>query len=386
MLRDLDQRQKHPQSNAAPAAIAPMPRRTLIMVVWLVIAVVLAGLVFYFSWQQTDQEPAPVTQQRESNQPVNAEQLAPVAAEAKPQKAEPTSENDSSEAVLAADSSPQNSGNQTSDNQSSGNQSSSGQPAATTASQTQAATESEDPDTARPAPEQSATKTPNEQPASSGSAEATDTSEPSMSVRRVQLSPAQLAARNLEKAEEAFSKGQQQQGQELLEQALTVQPLNTVVRERLAAYWYGRGYGNRALAILQQGIQLEPQAADLKLLLARMYQRLDMSADALEVLKSMTLRAERAREGLSIRAELAWKAADYEQAVADYQALTQAQPGNARWWLGLALALDDSDVAAAAAAADAYRQALQIGGFTAATNLYIQDRLAQLQDSQAGGD
>lgn len=207
-----------------------------------------------------------------------------------------------------------------------------------------------------------------------------------MSVRRVQLSPAQLAARNLEKAEEAFSKGQQQQGQELLEQALTVQPLNTVVRERLAAYWYGRGYGNRALAILQQGIQLEPQAADLKLLLARMYQRLDMSADALEVLKSMTLRAERAREGLSIRAELAWKAADYEQAVADYQALTQAQPGNARWWLGLALALDDSDVAAAAAAADAYRQALQIGGFTAATNLYIQDRLAQLQDSQAGGD
>lgn len=64
-----------------------------------------------------------------------------------------------------------------------------------------------------------------------------------MSVRRVQLSPAQLAARNLEKAEEAFSKGQQTQGQELLEQALTVQPLNTVVRERLAAYWYGRGYG-----------------------------------------------------------------------------------------------------------------------------------------------
>ncbi|RUO66123.1 MSHA biogenesis protein MshN [Pseudidiomarina planktonica] len=379
MLRDLDQRQKHPQSNAAPAAIAPMPRRTLLRVVWLLIAVVLAGLVFYFSWQQSDQEPAPVIQQRESNQPIDPEQLAPVAAEAQPQKAESTSENDSSEAVLAADSSPQNSGNQTS-----GNQSSSGQPATTTASETQAAAESEAADTARSTSDQSATETPNEQPASSNSAKATDTSKPSMSVRRVQLSPAQLAARNLEKAEEAFSKGQQQQGQELLEQALTVQPLNTVVRERLAAYWYGRGYGNRALAILQQGIQLDPQAADLKLLLARMYQRLDMPADALEVLKSMTLSAERAREGLSIRAELAWKAADYEQAVADYQVLTQAQPGNARWWLGLALALDDSD--ASVSAADAYGKALQIGGFTAATNLYIQERLAQLQDSQAGGD
>lgn len=385
MLRDLDQRQKHPQSTAGPAAIAPMPRRTLLLAVWLVIAVTLAGLVFYFSWQQTDNQPLPVAQQRESNQPVNPEQLAPVAAEAQPQKAESTSENDSSEAVLAADSSPQNSGNQNSGNQNSGdqtsaNQSSAGQPAATTTSETQAAAESETTDTAKSASEQSATETPNEQPASAGAAKATDSSEPSMSVRRVQLSPAQLAARNLEKAEEAFSKGQQQQGQELLEQALTVQPLNTVVRERLAAYWYGRGYGNRALAILQQGIQLQPQAADLKLLLSRMYQRLEMPADALAVLKSMTLNAERAREGLSIRAELAWKAADYEQAVADYQVLTQAQPGNARWWLGLALALDDSD--ASTAAVEAYRRALQIGGFTAATNLYIQDRLTQLQSPQ----
>ncbi|MEX1222883.1 MAG: tetratricopeptide repeat protein [Idiomarina sp.] len=382
MLRDLDQRQKHPQSNAGPAAIAPLPRRKLLLVVWLVIAVILAGLVFYFSWQQTNEQPGQIAQQREPAELVNAEQLAPVAAEPQPQQRESSNPNGSSEALLAADST-----SQSPDSGSVAAKNSASQPTADTTGQLATVPEPPASDPAGSAAARTtATMVPQTEPTTPSTtsvATPADTSEPSLSVRRVQLSPAQLAARNLEKAEEAFSKGQQQQGQELLEQALTVQPLNTVVRERLAAYWYGRGYGNRALAILQQGIQLQPQAADLKLLLARMYQRLEMPADALEVLKSMTLSAERSREGLSIRAELAWKAADYAQAVTDYQALTQAMPGNARWWLGLALALDDSG--AAMEAVGAYRKALQIGGFTAATNLYIQERMTQLQDSQVGG-
>lgn len=381
MLRDLDQRQRHPQNNAGPAAIAPSPTRPLLLAIWLVVAVVLAGLVFYFAWQSPDPESTSVAQQRQAAEPVNPQRLAPVATEPKQQPAQQSASTNASHtttpviadtpavaksepAALAQPQQEPSAGQNTSaDEQSSAGQKSptNDQPSATTSS------------TRQPQPQQI-------EPEAAQSSAAN--SESSMSVRRVQLSPAQLAARNLEKAEEAFSKGQQTQGQELLEQALTVQPLNTVVRERLAAYWYGRGYGNRALAILQQGIQLQPGADDLKLLLARMYERLEMPADALEILKGMTLTPERSRDGLSIRAELAWKAADYTQAVTDYQALTRAQPGNARWWLGLALALDDSDKSAAAV--DAYRQALQIGGFTAATSLYIRERLAQLQDDEAG--
>lgn len=369
MLRDLDQRQQHPQNNAGPAAIAPSPTRPFLLAIWLVIAVVLAGMVFYFAWQSPDTEPtSQAPQQRQAAEPVNPQQLAPVAAEPKQQPAQQsasTTESQASAPVIAeipavAESEPASLESTEPEPSAEQRQPAEQQPAATSNRQPQA--------------QQAQRET---TPSSSGSADS------SMSVRRVQLSPAQLAARNLEKAEEAFSKGQQTQGQELLEQALAVQPLNTVVRERLAAYWYGRGYGNRALAILQQGIQLQPGADDLKLLLARMYERLEMPADALEILKGMTLTPERSRDGLSIRAELAWKAADYAQAVTDYQALTRAQPGNARWWLGLALALDDSE--ASTAAVEAYRRALAIGGFTAATSLYIRERLAQLQDDEAGG-
>ncbi len=89
------------------------------------------------------------------------------------------------------------------------------------------------------------------------------------------------------------------------------------------------------------------------------------------------------RDYLAMRAALAQKQKQNQIALESYQQLTQREPDNARWWLGLGIqqerALDFS------AAIVAYQQALGKVGISNQSQAFIRDRLnilKQLENAQ----
>lgn len=200
--------------------------------------------------------------------------------------------------------------------------------------------------------------------------------ESSFAVTRVQLSPTELAEVNLAKAREALAKGEQARGQELLEKALVVKPDHIIVRSELAAYWYGRGMTTRALTLLQQGLDMQPQQSEWQLLYARMLERIGRVEQAYTALITINLNAAEVQELLKLRAAAATQLGYFNEAAADYTALA-AEYGEQRWWLAAAVAHEDGDNIDAAVRC--YRQALQYPELGNDARAYIDQRLAVLE-------
>lgn len=88
--------------------------------------------------------------------------------------------------------------------------------------------------------------------------------------------------------------------------------------------------------------------------------------------------AELGVEFLAMKAQALWQTAQYTQALPIYQQWTTQVPNDARAWLGQALVLEQ--LQQPSAAKKAYQQALTLGGLSAASLQFIQQRLAALKE------
>lgn len=88
--------------------------------------------------------------------------------------------------------------------------------------------------------------------------------------------------------------------------------------------------------------------------------------------------AELGVEFLAMKAQALWQTAQYAQALPIYQQWTTQVPTDARAWLGQALVLEQ--LQQPSAAKKAYQQALKLGGLSAASLQFIQQRLAALKE------
>ena len=199
--------------------------------------------------------------------------------------------------------------------------------------------------------------------------------ESSLSVQRVQLSPAELVSNNLEKARAALQKGDRERAQALFEEALRVAPRHTAARSEYAAYWYGRGFARRAVAILQQGLELNPDNSDWQLLLARIYTRSGRVSEAYEMLASSTAAVSQRPELFELRAQLASQLDQHSRAASDYAELAQYLDSG-RFWLAAAVAADDAGNLQLARAA--YQRAANHPSLAQAGKDYARQRLLDL--------
>ncbi len=78
-----------------------------------------------------------------------------------------------------------------------------------------------------------------------------------------------------------------------------------------------------------------------------------------------------------MRGALAQQLNNNELAMSSYQLLVKEEPYDGRWWLGLGIALERSEVAEKAL--DAYKQALLMGRISQQSQKFIQQRLALLE-------
>ncbi len=198
----------------------------------------------------------------------------------------------------------------------------------------------------------------------------------SISVSRQQLTTEQLAQQKMKQAEQALSAHDMRKAEKLFEEVLMLKPDNKAARKQLAALWFGRKAYQDALNLLAQGIALDPQYSEFRLMQARIYLTQGYSEQAYQVLQALpfTLNI----EYLSTQANVAQQLAKYPQAIQAYQQLIKIQPSEARWWLGLAVAYDSNKQYSLALSA--YQSALAQGNLSASSLDFVQQRLQELRE------
>ncbi|WP_337921091.1 tetratricopeptide repeat protein [Vibrio cholerae] len=207
-------------------------------------------------------------------------------------------------------------------------------------------------------------------------------SSPVMIVEQVSLTPEQLAQKALQRAQKAMESNELQTAVSAYAEALRYTPHDEMARQKLAALYYGKGDGRKAFDLMQAGIERNPDGEVLRLALAKLLVKEKQEASALVPLAYLP--SQPSIEYLSLRAALAQKTKQDEIARESYQQLTEKDPNNGRWWLGLAI--QQERALQWPAAQHAYQQALNKVGLSSQSQAFIHQRLqllASLEETQS---
>lgn len=207
-------------------------------------------------------------------------------------------------------------------------------------------------------------------------------SSPVMIVEQVSLTPEQLAQKALQRAQKAMESNELQTAVSAYTEALRYTPHDEMARQKLAALYYGKGDGRKAFDLMQAGIERNPDGEVLRLALAKLLVKEKQEASALVPLTYLP--SQPSIEYLSLRAALAQKTKQDEIARESYQQLTEKDPNNGRWWLGLAI--QQERALQWPAAQHAYQQALNKVGLSSQSQAFIHQRLqllASLEETQS---
>lgn len=207
--------------------------------------------------------------------------------------------------------------------------------------------------------------------------------EASLSVETIELTGEQLADIAYDKAQKRAQVGDTQKAIAFLRDAVKYNPSHIAATNQLAGLLYGRSQLREAESVLRKGISANPNSATLKLTLARMYQQSGSEESALNVLSSSVhmLDGEQVRF-VSMRAALAQKLGKNLEAKQSYQWLTEQEPMDGRWWLGLGVSAEKTG--ANAEAEKAYGKAVQSGGLSNQSVNFARQRLVYLQNLKQG--
>jgi len=197
----------------------------------------------------------------------------------------------------------------------------------------------------------------------------------SMRIEQVELTHQQLAEKALSRAGKAMDANDMKTALSAFGEALRYQPTNVEARQKLAALYFGKGDTRKAYEILQTGISLDIDHQPLRLALAKLLVKAQQPEAALSPL--VHLPPTPSRDYLAMRAALAQKQNQNAIALESYRLLTQREPDNARWWLGLAIQQERALTFTPAIAS--YQKAQGKIGISNQSQAFIRDRLNILQ-------
>jgi MSHA biogenesis protein MshN len=166
----------------------------------------------------------------------------------------------------------------------------------------------------------------------------------------------------------------------LLGELLVSEPNNIKARKKLASLLFAQGSYAQCKQLLIQGIELHPNQSDIRLMLARLYVVQKEPSKAMNILLGFTPNLGNQTEYLAYRAGLAQQLKQIKLAKSDYQSLTNIEPTNAKWWLGLAIAEDqlgDTNLAV-----QAYNKAHSLDQLDSSVSDFIQQRISALVGTQ----
>ncbi len=169
------------------------------------------------------------------------------------------------------------------------------------------------------------------------------------------LNPPQRAQSSYAQAVESTQSGRSMLALTQAQEALRHQPGHQLARHLAAVLLHETARTDQAVELLREGLNLDPRADKLSLLLARLQAHqgtLDAALQTLDQHQLHTLEAETLRGGL-------WsQLRQYKQAASAYEAAVQKQPGQVTLWLGWGVALEGDGQGSAARQAFARAQAM----------------------------
>ncbi|MFB2865410.1 tetratricopeptide repeat protein [Aeromonas sp. MdU4] len=197
-----------------------------------------------------------------------------------------------------------------------------------------------------------------------------------LKIETVELSAKELATLAERKATTAMAKGNLRDAQDNYYQVLAHDPYNQGAREQLAGLLYGEGRLTEARQLLEEGIRIEPQQADFRLLLARLAISEGQQQQALGWLSGYQPDLASNMDYYATWAGLTQELGQNADAANLYVKLLRQQPDQGRWWLGLGVAEDGQGHSQRAL--DAYRNALLHGNLGEASTSWLEQRIGQL--------
>lgn len=205
----------------------------------------------------------------------------------------------------------------------------------------------------------------------------------SFHVESVRLSGKQLAIISYEKAQKEATDGNMKKAIEYLYSAIGYNPKHISALSQLGALLFGQNKDREAENVLRQGISTNPLSSTLRVTLARMYQQTGREESALIVL----IAAEDSLTGdplrlVSMRAALAQKLGKHDLAKDSYQWLTEKDPMDGRWWLGLAVSGEKEKNYKQAQIA--YQKAVDAGGLSDQSVEFARQRMVYLTGATQG--
>jgi len=173
--------------------------------------------------------------------------------------------------------------------------------------------------------------------------------------------------------------GQVNEAIKQLERLLQTDPAHAQARELQARLLARSGRSAQAIGVLREGLLAVPAQPAWVELLARLHDGMGQREQAIAVLASEGSPDNGNQQALL--GALATQAGRYQDAVQAYRRLLALDAGQSRWWLGLAVALDNSGDAIAARAA--YQGALDAGNLEQKTGQFVRQRLAALSPGES---
>lgn len=191
----------------------------------------------------------------------------------------------------------------------------------------------------------------------------------------VSLTPEQRVEKLLAAAKKSFDKGYISEGITQLEQLLKMSDGHVEARGLLAGAWYGRGESNRAIAILNNGLQRYPNVEMWRLTAAKIFFKENNAAGALSYLDVQINDA--SLEFLTMKGSLGRQLQQFDKAEQAYLQLIKLQPNTGNWWLGLAIAQDSQGKSEQAL--ESYTTLLQLGGVSKDSMTFAKQRSTELK-------
>lgn len=195
-----------------------------------------------------------------------------------------------------------------------------------------------------------------------------------MSVSRRQLTSKELVAQKLVRAEKSVNMNEVAKAEQLFEEVLIIEPAHKQARKNLAALWFGRKHYQQALNLLSQGIAIDKQDGELRLLKARIHLQQGQHEAAYNTLKSLSDFEH--EEYQVMLANIAQQIEQYPSAIIAYRVLITMQPYSGRWHLGLAIVYDKNSQFALAR--NEYAQALTKADLSISSAKFAEQRLQAL--------
>ena len=176
-----------------------------------------------------------------------------------------------------------------------------------------------------------------------------------MRVKQKNLSPKEEADLLRKEAQNSLLRGDSDGAIRSYEVLLKKNPGDARAREKLASLYYGKGRSLDAIKTLDRGILMDPAHYDYRLYLARIYSSQGQDAQAIKVLRQANPPARGNMDYYATLAGLARKNNDHAGAAWAYEKLAQAEKKDGKWYLGLAISLEE--LGRPGEALNAYRKA-----------------------------